>query len=198
MGDLRDLWKSFWSRISTSMVNLESSQAMRRLSPPLEGSSRKDSMTRLLAMCAGMSTSVVSANAKCCNSITGYVGLIAYGSRSFMDHTASENSWMEESSHLVDPSNITSTHVTGLLATIAGSILGGNPLPPGLSAPWRYELHTSVESSHRDVEHTSTMMKPGWVTLIFSLSLERCLTDRIGIVQIFRTRSHADRIQTAS
>lgn len=98
--------------------------------------------------------------------------MIAYVTKTFKElpenahaGTAGEEdrgTWLKDFKEVVASLELTSHHVTSMLAIISGAIGSGKPLPPYLRAPERYQLGEMLSSVDADILSTQHVCEPGY------------------------------------
>ncbi|KAI5838861.1 hypothetical protein DFP73DRAFT_249229 [Morchella snyderi] len=121
--------------MTSSIIALDSlrrNSAMTVFEPSLRGAWPKAHYDNLIDICA---------------SITTYLSIIAFASRSF---SHSSQAWVRDLSALLKTVETRSPQVTGLLCLMSTTLAGGRPLPPAVAVPGPYGLSKALEE--RDAE----------------------------------------------
>ncbi|KAI1610548.1 hypothetical protein EDD36DRAFT_467609 [Exophiala viscosa] len=100
--------------------------------------------------------------------ILRFTGMIAYVTKTFKElpddaHVEGDaNTWLQDFKNVVASLEVTSHHVTSMLAILSGAIGTGKPLPPYLRAPERYRLGEMLTSVDADILNTRHVCEPGY------------------------------------
>jgi hypothetical protein len=106
-----------------------------------------------------------------------YTSLLSHASETFAQPSLEEDSddsrlhWSTAFRKIVREANITSHEITSLLSMLSSSIQTGQPLPPYLKAPQRFELASRLECADRDILSIRHIAEPGYAAFaVLSIS----------------------------
>lgn len=116
-----------------------------------------------------------------------FMALISQASASFTLLQQSQDSdhdsqWLFTFRRLIADADVTSQAVTTLLSLLSASVRSGQPLPPYLKVPERYQLIERMEQMDEDILSIRHIAKPGYASFAVIQTGTRCIIDDLKLV----------------
>lgn len=155
--------------MTESIITIESlrkNTAFTVFEPSLRGKFPKEQYDAIIDSCARLVLAfqyllirTTSTNTK--NSITNYLAIISYASRTFTHQSSSSKAWVRDLSELLKTMDVRNHQVASLLCLLSTSIGNAQPLPPFLTIPEPFQLSKALEEKDPQILGLDHLGEPG-------------------------------------
>lgn len=133
--------------------------------PSLRGKFPKEQYDTLIECCARLASPT---SLRCLlrrlipeDSMTNYLAIISYASRTFAHQSSSNQAWVRDLSELLKTMDLRQHQVASVLCLLSTSIGNAQPLPPFLTVPEPFQLSKALEEKDPEILGFDHLGEPG-------------------------------------